>query len=62
MAEVADIRLTIEAPKLFIGDFRYTVLQRYGEGGLFAVIDLGSASYLQDAIQAAEQAAAALAT
>ncbi len=58
MANVGDLRLTVQPPPGFVGEFRYTVLRRqYGKGSLFAMIKTGTEPCLHDAMQAAEQVA-----
>ena len=58
MADKDDLRLTVEAPAYFVGDFRFTVLRRqYGRGSLFAVVEAGTGVRLHDAMAAAELAA-----
>lgn len=56
------LRLTVEAPARFLGEFRFTVLRRqYEQGGLFAVVETGTEPRLHDAMAAAELAADRLA-
>lgn len=58
MADKGSLRLIVEAPACFVGEFRFTVLQRqYGQGSLFAVVDAGTGVRLHDAMAAAELAA-----
>lgn len=58
MADEGDLRLTVEAPACFIGEFRFTVLRRrHGQGSLFAVVEAGAGARLHDAMAAAELAA-----
>ena len=58
MADKGSLRLTIEAPALFLGEFRFTVLQRqYGRGSMFGVVETGARPRLHDAMKAAELAA-----
>jgi len=62
IAEAGDLRLTIEAPACFIGEFRFMVLRRqYGQGSLFAVVEAGAGARLHDAMAAAELVARRLA-
>jgi hypothetical protein len=54
MADKGDLRLTVEAPAWFVGEFRFTVLRRqYGQGSLFAVVETGVGDRLYDAMAAA---------
>ena len=63
MADERDLRLTVEAPAGFIGEFRFVVLQRqYGQGGLFVAVEAGTGVRLHDAMVAAEFAARRFAT
>jgi len=58
MADKGNLRLTVEAPACFVGEFRFTVLRRqYGQGSLFAVVEAGTGVRLHDAMAAAELAA-----
>lgn len=58
MADKGSLRLIVEAPACFIGEFRFTVLRRqYGQGSLFAVVAAGAGVCLYDAMAAAELAA-----
>jgi len=50
MADRGSLRLTVEAPACFVGEFRFTVLRRqYGQGSLFAVVEAGAGVRLHDA-------------
>ncbi len=43
MADKGSLRLIVEAPACFVGEFRFTVLQRqYGQESLFAVVEAGA--------------------
>ena len=58
MADKGDLRLTVETPACFVGEFRFTVLRRqYGQGSLFAAVQTGAGICLYDAMAAAELAA-----
>jgi hypothetical protein len=58
MADKGSLRLIVEAPACFVGEFRFPVLRRqYGQGGLFAVVEAGAGVRLHDAMAAAELAA-----
>ncbi len=58
MVDKGSLRLTVEAPACFVGEFRFTVLRRqYGQGSLFAVVEAGAGVRLHDAMAAAELAA-----
>jgi len=58
MADKGSLRLIVEAPACFIGEFRFTVLRRqYGQGSLFAVVKAGAGVCLHDAMAAADRAA-----
>ena len=58
MADKGSLRLIVEAPACFVGEFRFTVLRRqYGRGSLFAVVEAGARTRLHDAMVAAELAA-----
>lgn len=54
-ADVGDMRLTVEAQARFTGEFRFVVLRRqYGQGSLFALVEMGTRPRLRDAMEAAE--------
>ena len=58
MANTGDLRLMVQPPPRFVGEFRYVVLRRqYGTGGPFAVVKTGMEPRLHDAMMAAEQVA-----
>lgn len=62
IADIRDLRLTVQAPARFVGDFRYSVLrqQQHGRGSIFAKVERGARERLHDAMVAAEQAASRL--
>ena len=58
MADEGDLRLTVEAPACFVGEFRFAVLQQqHGQRGLFAAVAAGAEVRLHDAMATAELAA-----
>lgn len=63
MANRGDLRLTVEAPACFVGEFRFTVLRRqYGQESLFVIVETGAEVRLHEAMAAAELAAERFAT
>ena len=59
VADVNDVRMTIEAPARFIGLFQFNVLRRqHGEGSPFALVSAGIGGSLAEAMASAGAAAA----
>ncbi len=61
MANICDLRLTVQLLAQFAGEFQYSVPRwQYGRGSPFARVEGGARECLHDAIAAMEQAASRL--